>query len=96
MWPVIVVEGLVLAQQVRNVPDPRAVGQLRAQGSEPALHHRVLPRRPNTGTDHLDPRDGEDLVEAGVEARITVVDQEPGAHPRVVGVHQQVRRDPDI
>ena len=82
--PVVVVEGLVLAQpphQVRDVPDQRAVGQLRARESEPALHHRVLPRRPNTGTDHLDPRDGEDLVEADMEDRITVVDQEPGAHP---------------
>lgn len=41
MRPVLVVEGLVLAQQpqqVRDVPDQRAIGRLCTQGAEPALH----------------------------------------------------------
>src|SRR6476469_5641398 len=55
--PMVVIEGLELAQgmeQVPLVPDHGPVEELAAAGQYPPLHDRVHPWHPHTGEHHLD------------------------------------------
>lgn len=57
--PMLVVEGLELAQhmeQVPLVPDQRAIEQFTTASLHPPLHDRVRPRHPHTGQHHRDTR----------------------------------------
>src|SRR5271166_2535034 len=84
VWPVRVVEVLVLAQdghQVALVPDQGPVQQLTSAAADPAFHDRVHSRRLNSGADDPDASGLEYGVERGDETGVPVMQDELHAHP---------------
>jgi hypothetical protein len=78
------------AAQVRQVPDERAVEQLTAGPSDPALHDRVHPWHTHGAPDGLDPDVGQDVLELGRVEDVAVTDQELDRVSQLVEVHQQI------
>jgi hypothetical protein len=91
--PVLIVVGLVLAQdlpQVGLVPDEGAVQELAAASPDPAFGDRVHAGRPDVAEHGPDPGISEDRVERGREVRAAVADHEPDLVCLVADVHDQV------
>ena len=88
MWPVRVVEVLVLAQdrhQVALVPDQGPVQQLTAATADPAFHDRVHSGRLDSGADHPGASGLEGGVERGSETGVPGMQDKPRSSPRLPG-----------
>src|SRR5258708_1256728 len=95
VWPVRVVEVLVLAQdghQVALVPDQGPVQQLTPATADPAFHDRVHSWRLNSGADDPDASGLEDGVERGGEAGVPVIQDEFHARPCISQVPHEAPR----
>jgi hypothetical protein len=93
VWPVRVVEVLVLVQhdhQMPLIPYQGPVQQLTPATADPAFHDRVHSRRLNSGADNPDASGLEDGVERGGKAGVPVVQDELCPCPGVFQVHEQV------
>jgi hypothetical protein len=63
--------------EVAAAEDQQPVETLAADGAHEPLRMGVRPRGTHRRVDHLDAFAAEDLVEAGAELAVAVVDQEP-------------------
>jgi hypothetical protein len=93
MWPLPVVVGAVPGEDDLQVPLTKgqdAVGQLGPDGLDESFGEAVRPRTSRRNLHGVDPRAGQDGVEAGVELAGPVVDEETEAGSPIVEVHQQV------
>ena len=93
MRPVLIVVGLVLAQdlpQVGLVPDEGAVQEFAAASAGPAFGDGVHPGRLDIAEHGPDPGVGEDGVRSGGEAGAAVADHERDPAGLVAEIHDQV------
>jgi hypothetical protein len=74
--------------QMSTSPDERVIKTVVTHGSRPPLGKGVGPRSTKRCADDACSLAGKDVVEAGAELRVSVVDDEPDAK---IGVH-----DPDV
>jgi hypothetical protein len=93
MRPVLIVVGLVLAQdlsQMGLVPDEGAVQELASASPDPAFDDGIHPGRLDAAGHGPDPGAGEDGIECGGEVRAAVADHELDLAGPAAKVHDQV------
>jgi hypothetical protein len=59
------------------LPNERVIETIVAHSAHPPLGKCVGPRSPKRRTDHVGSLGGEDVIEAGAELRVSVVEDEP-------------------